>query len=1012
MTFSLLVPALAQVITTITPDGSLSTTVTPNPDGSIHTIEGGTTLGPNQFHSFDRFDVGTGDTATFTGPAHVENILNRVTGGAPSMIDGTLQSEIPGANLYVLNPSGVLFGPRASLDVSGSFYVSTADVLRLGDGGAFHVSLDEQSALSISAPSAFGFLQNNPAGIRIEESVLEVPTGQTLSVVGGDITMTGGPEGLLAAPSGRINLVSVNSPGETVLQPPIAVDHVANLGAITITDNALITVSSEEGGGTVVIRGGHLQVENSNIFADTEGSLDGAAVGIEIVVTREMIATNAVITAEALGEAPDAGDAGEVLIEVPTFILDEGGIISSSTFGPGQGGNATIRVRDTLTITGEDSEAFPSVILAQAVGTSPDAGSAGKVLIEAHTVILNEGGGIGSGTSGPGQGGDVTIRVRDTLIITGENSEGIPSGILAQTVGTSPGSGSAGKVLIEAPTLIFDEGGAINSSTLGPGQGGDVTIRVRDTLLITGEDSEAFSSRILAETLGDSPDAGSAGEVLIEAPTFILDEGGQISSSTFGPGQGGNVTVRVSDTLIVTGANSEAIPSAILAQTGGASPDAGSAGEVLIETPALILDEGGVVSSSTSGPGQGGNVTIRVSDTLFITGENSEAFSSGIFAQTLGDSPDAGSAGEVLIEAPTVILGEGGRISSGTAGPGQGGNVTVRVSDTLIIASENSEAIPSAIFVDTIGDSPDAGSAGEVLIEAPTVILDEGGAISSNTFGPGQGGNVTVRVRGTLIITGANSEVIPSRITVSTFGSGKGGEMIVNARQLQLTEGAQLRASSEGAGNAGGVTVTVQDTLIVKDSAIRTDATVADGGNIDITADVIELRDGRIVTSVGNGEGRGGNITVDANLGLLERSEIRADAFGGPGGNIAIQASGFIADVDSEVTASSEQNVDGTVSIQGLADLSSSFTPLDPDFAAAAALQNDPCIGRLKGEGIGRFTLAGRDRLPTEPGGLLPSPSGQITVVAVATPARLQVALRSQGQRASTQAAWHRGCVR
>ncbi len=187
-----------------------------------------------------------------------------------------------------------------------------------------------------------------------------------------------------------------------------------------------------------------------------------------------------------------------------------------------------------------------------------------------------------------------------------------------------------------------------------------------------------------------------------------------------------------------------------------------------------------------------------------------------------------------------------------------------------------------------------------------------------------------------------------------------------------------------------------------------------DGGDIKITADFTKLRDGQIVTSVRGGDGGGGNITVDTNLGILERGEIRANAFGGPGGNITIQANGFITDTDSVVSASSQQSVDGTVDIQGLVDLSGSLAPIDPSFASAAALQSDPCIGRLRGEGISRFTRAGRDRLPTEPGGLLPSPSSKAAVAVVAPPARQVTARLRQGQPrlASSLTAWHRDCVR
>src|SRR2546423_866012 len=120
----LLASGQAQVPTTIRPDGTLGTAVSQR--GTIVDITGGTRPGngPNLFHSFDRFSVGTGDTARFSGPTGIANILSRVTGGQQSMIDGRLQSTIPGANLYLLNPSGVLFGPNATLDISGSFHVS------------------------------------------------------------------------------------------------------------------------------------------------------------------------------------------------------------------------------------------------------------------------------------------------------------------------------------------------------------------------------------------------------------------------------------------------------------------------------------------------------------------------------------------------------------------------------------------------------------------------------------------------------------------------------------------------------------------------------------------------------------------------------------------------------------------------------------------------------------------------------------------------------------------------
>ena len=148
----------AQVTTAITSDGTLGTSVTP--DGNVFNIDQGTIRGNNQFHSFGMFLVGTGDIASFNGPSGIENILSRVTGGVRSDIDGTLRSTIAGANLFLLNPAGVLFGPNATLDVSGSFHASTADFVRLGEDGMFHADPAEDSVLTMSSPTAFA--SDNP----------------------------------------------------------------------------------------------------------------------------------------------------------------------------------------------------------------------------------------------------------------------------------------------------------------------------------------------------------------------------------------------------------------------------------------------------------------------------------------------------------------------------------------------------------------------------------------------------------------------------------------------------------------------------------------------------------------------------------------------------------------------------------------------------------------------------------------------------------------------------------
>ena len=121
----------------ITLDGSLGPQgPLAGPDYRIG-AELGQIRGSNLFQSFGEFNIRTGDSATFTGPNTIANILSRVTGGSRRPLTGCCARRSPGPICILLNPSGVLFGPNASLDVRGSFHVSTADYLRFADGAKF-----------------------------------------------------------------------------------------------------------------------------------------------------------------------------------------------------------------------------------------------------------------------------------------------------------------------------------------------------------------------------------------------------------------------------------------------------------------------------------------------------------------------------------------------------------------------------------------------------------------------------------------------------------------------------------------------------------------------------------------------------------------------------------------------------------------------------------------------------------------------------------------------------------
>jgi filamentous hemagglutinin family protein len=377
----------AQVRTTLTSDGTLGTTVTQS--GPVHTITGGTRPGngPNLFHSFDRFSVGRGETASFTSAqTGIKHILSRVTGGQRSDIDGQLRTDgqlrSEGAHVYLLNPSGVLFGPDASLDITGSLHVSTADYLRLADGAKFFAHLAQTSVLSVAPPEAFGFLGPTPAPISLQDSILQVLPGQTLAVIGGDVAIVGGA---LKAPSGRIHLASVASPGEIRFSPPdlapeLQVDSGARLGWLALSREALVTVNStgKQNAGGIAVRAGRLTLTGgAEISSSTQGEGQGGNVAV--------MASEAVVIAGQgqntkpsglFSSAQGRGQGGDITVQAPRVELTNRATISAESTGPGNAGNVTLSLGDTFVST-------KGSIVTQAV----QAGG-GNIQITAPTVVV------------------------------------------------------------------------------------------------------------------------------------------------------------------------------------------------------------------------------------------------------------------------------------------------------------------------------------------------------------------------------------------------------------------------------------------------------------------------------------------------------------------------------------------------------------------------------------------------------------------------------------------------
>jgi filamentous hemagglutinin family protein len=548
----------------VTLDGTLGRGgALPGPDYLIG-ADLGRQNGGNLFHSFQGFNLNRFESATFSGPNSVSNIISRVTGGNPSQINGLIRSTIPNADMYFLNPYGIMFGENAKLDVQGSFHASTADYIRLGDGGRFDARYPNESLLTIAPIEAFGFLTDVPAHITIKNSKLYVPSKQTLSLIGGPLIMNGDLSSnneletfhpnhplKLFAEFGRINLASIDSSGEVIPNEAGLVIN-ASGGQITI-NNAWIGVSGN-GAGNIFIRGGDFELFNSELEGD---SLDE--------------------------------NSGIIDVQVDNLRL-HGSEISTDTHGIGQGGQILLKVVDTFSATGMSAIGYPSFVFSGTEGQLDNAADAGKIDIEARQIELTEGARIGSSTIGVGKGGYITIKAYDHLSISGKPEVGFRynnqidkptsieandinlgmSGLFSNSKSRKVNAGNAGEISIQTETLNLTNHSVISSSAENSG-GGNINISASYLIYLQ-------NARITTTVKSGT---GKGGDITVGTPLFVVLNQSRFSARAYA-GHGGNI--RIKSGHFLRSNNSLVTASSILGLDGNIevdSPDENFAGGML-----------------------------------------------------------------------------------------------------------------------------------------------------------------------------------------------------------------------------------------------------------------------------------------------------------------------------------------------------------------------------------------------------------------------------------------------
>ncbi|BAB72324.1 filamentous hemagglutinin N-terminal domain-containing protein [Anabaena sp. FACHB-709] len=1099
---SLTLTTNAKTLAQVTADQTLGTQVTDI--GLSYFVQGGTTVGnTNLFHSFGSFNVPNDGAAIFINDPSLTNIFARVTGGTVSDIQGRIGTQGT-ANLYLINPNGIIFGTNASLNIGGSFVATTANTIQFPGGAEFSLTSPVTSTntlLSVN-PTAFLFNQIANQGTNSIENrgYLAVPNNKSLILLGGNIAPTSNATGkilidggVVQALNGRVEIGGLVEPGfiginvdgnQLSLTFP---DSVAKTDISSINNGTVFT--SGAGGGDIVVNADNLSLLNYGAFftgiLNNQGNAETQAGDISINATGIVtVAQNSIISNSSLG----IGDSGKINIVAQSLqIIDNSSVQSFSL--QGNSGTVNVKVDDTVSLlSGQISSsvrprgASASSLQSNLLGT-PTRGKSGGINIQARSLLAVDSSAISASNFLADDSGDIKIQATDAVILNNRS-----------TISSSAfGQGKSGNLSINTNWLNIINNSQITANTLGTGNAGDINIIALDInidkSLITGSTSSFLNTivnlgnagniniqtarinltnsgfiistsgrpeqketsgfggniNITATELIEIDPKGAtdiitgfstrtfsgsrAGDITLNTKNLIVRNGGVImadAANNLG-GNAGNININASDTvkLISSLGNSYSRIFTGVVSSDNNVMNAGNGGELNITTGKLQLTNG-VISAATLGQGHAGNITISSNDEIVLD-------SGLIFSQV--DAGAVGNGGDINIQTPRLTLTNGSQVDASIrrGGIGKGGTIRIDAADSVIISGRDADGFASLLAAGNEGGS--IGQPGDIIANTDYFLIEKDAFLNTGTFNSSNGGSVTINTRIFEALTGG-------RIFSSTSSSGKAGDIIINATDsitvsgvspetrnnaaivagtlidstgnggkislsttnFNLSNEAGVFTRSQGRGIAGDINITARGNLNVNNAFISARAEQAGGGNIDIITKNVNLRNhSDIRTDLSIGEGRGGNISLTADIIIaLEDSDILAFAPEGQGGDIKFNTRAVFSDslYNSRQTASdrnslqslvsnssSDINATGTISgkIIGVPDISSiqnGLTELQANPIDTTVLIANSCIARSRRQ-EGTFIITGTGGLPTRPGEAVNSsyPTGDVQSV-------------------------------
>ncbi|MBE9066866.1 filamentous hemagglutinin N-terminal domain-containing protein [Leptolyngbya cf. ectocarpi LEGE 11479] len=841
-------------------------------------IEGGATRGVNLFHSFSDFNVADLQRVYFANPTHIENILSRVTGDSRSNILGTLGIDGT-ANLFLLNPNGIVFGKNAQLDITGSFFASTANALEL-DGGLSYSALEPTAppllAVTLTPGLQYGAAQQGEisnAGI--------LQTGEGLTFNAETLTLNGS---LLAGADLTLRSSDTIQIRDSETQPFIA----AATGDVLVQGDQTVDIFALNHSDSGLFAGQDLILRSANSIIGDTHYWSGNRFQVETL----------------------DGTPGN-LLSPNDPVIQSGGDISFANYTGASlrvlaGGSVTA---NNITITGVDP-GFPD----EAVTLSrPLADGTNIVQVNGSTRPVVD---IRAGTTAATQGlncdgcpdflgiilqptdlsstaiptsADITINrigvnPSDGLVLLTNQFQpdaSIDGSIQVQEIDTGNNVAEGGEIILDSRnSIVLPTSSLVRSSALDQNSG-NISFIAQDAVSLA-------ESAIVQSASGGT---GQAGNINILAGSFSLLREAQLDASATGNGNSGNsgtINIDVSNAITLTGFNTR-INNSVSAGTRA------DTGEINIRANSLSIEEGAGIFSTILGEGNGSNITLDINGAVALDGRDG---SNSAIATGVGDA-GSGNSGQIDLRAESLNLTNGGLISTFAASSNSianAGDINLDVRDFILvegdtppdtgpIASQFIFADMSAIASGQVGNG-NIGDSGNIVVNTDRLMVQDSAVIDASHTGQGRSGDIEINARIVNLNDGGS-------VTTLSTGTGNAGIIsIVNAEETNLDNNSFISTSSLFKSGDSGALVIETDTLSLRNDSILATATANSGnaGQLEIQADLVELINGsRITTETGpttllgiilssGSTGNAGNLTIDTNRLVLQDGAISTSA--------------------------------------------------------------------------------------------------------------------------------------